>query len=60
MSKTNAQRQRDYRKRHLKDFGDECDMLERIDMLVSYRAKQTLKRLATRSGTTQRARAANH
>lgn len=55
MRKSNAQRQRDYRERHLRDIGDEHDMLERINLMVSYTAKQSLKRLANYSGITQRA-----
>jgi len=55
MRKSNAQRQRDYRERHLRDIGDEHDMLERINLMVSYTAKQSLKRLASYSGITQRA-----
>ena len=55
MSKSNAQRQRDYRERHLKGLGEEYDMLERINLLVSHTAKTSLKRLASYAGTTQRA-----
>jgi hypothetical protein len=55
MSKSNAQRQRDYRERHLKGLGDEHDMLERINLMVSYSAKQSLQRLASCSGITQKA-----
>ena len=55
MSKSNAQRQRDYRERHLKSLGEEYDMLERINLMVSYSAKQSLQRLARYSGITQRA-----
>ena len=55
MSKSNAQRQRDYRGRHLKGLGEEHDMLERINLMVSYASKHSLKRLASYAGTTQRA-----
>jgi hypothetical protein len=55
MSKSNAQRQRDYRERHLKGLGEEYDMLDRINLMVSHTAKTSLKRLANYSSTTQRA-----
>ena len=55
MSKSNAQRQRDYRARHLKGLSEEHAMLERINLMVSYAAKHRLKRLASCTGTTQRA-----
>jgi len=54
MPKTNAQRQREYRQRHLKDVSDDGVMLERINMMVDYRTRTQLKRLASCYGVTQR------
>ncbi len=54
MRKTNAQRQRNYRDRHLKQTGEEHEMLERINQMVSLSAKDSLKRLASYYGVTQR------
>jgi hypothetical protein len=34
MRKSNAQRQRNYRDRHLKQTGEEHEMLERINQMV--------------------------
>jgi hypothetical protein len=54
MRKSNAQRQRAYRDRHLM-FTDEPDeLLERINQMVSLPAKNALKRLAFYYGVTQR------
>ena len=50
--KTNAQRQADYRTRHLKD---ENAQLERLSLLVDLHAKRALERLACCYGVTQRA-----
>jgi len=55
MKKSNAQRQRNYRDRHLKQIGEEQEMLERINQMVSLSAKNSLKRLASCYGVTQRA-----
>jgi hypothetical protein len=55
MRKSNAQRQRAYRDRHLKLADEPDDMLERINQMVSLPAKNTLKRLASYYGVTQRA-----
>ncbi|MBK1736288.1 hypothetical protein CKO15_13665 [Halorhodospira abdelmalekii] len=55
MLKTNAQRQRAYRQRHLKEFDDDVEMLERINMMAHHGAKTGLKRLAHYYGVTQRA-----
>lgn len=55
MTQTNAQRQQNYRQRHLKATGDDHESLERINMLVHFRAKGNLKRLACHYGVTQRA-----
>ena len=55
MRKSNAQRQRAYRDRHLKLADEPDDMLERINQMVSLHAKNTLKRLASYYGVTQRA-----
>ncbi len=55
MKKSNAQRQRHYRDRHLKQIGEEHQMLERINQMVSLSAKISLKRLASCYGVTQRA-----
>ena len=54
MGKSNAQRQRNYRDRHLKQTGEEHEMLERINQMVSLSAKNSLKRLASCYGVTQR------
>lgn len=50
--KSNAQRQADYRARHLKD---ENAQLERLSLLVDLHAKRALERLAGCYGVTQRA-----
>ena len=55
MRKSNAQRQRAYRDRHLKLTDAPDDMLERINQMVSLPAKNALKRLASYYGVTQRA-----
>ncbi len=55
MRKSNAQRQRAYRDRHLKLTDAPDDMLERINQMVSLPAKNALKRLAAYYGVTQRA-----
>ena len=55
MRKSNAQRQRNYRDRHLKQAGEEHEMLERINQMVSLSAKNSLRRLASYYGVTQRA-----
>ncbi len=55
MRKSNAQRQRNYRDRHLKQAGEKHEMLERINQMVSLCAKSSLKRLASYYGVTQRA-----
>ena len=55
MTKSNAQRQRNYRDRHLKQTGEEYEMLERINQMISHSAKSGLKRLASYYGVTQRA-----
>ena len=54
MSKSNVQRQRNYRDRHLKQTGEEYEMLERINQMISLSAKNSLKRLASYYGVTQR------
>ena len=54
MRKSNAQRQRAYRDRHLKLTDEPDDLLERINQMVSLHAKNTLKRLASYYGVTQR------
>ncbi len=54
MRKSNAQRQHDYRARHLKHSGEKHEMLERINQMVSLSAKNSLKRLASYYGVTQR------
>ena len=53
MKKSNAQRQRAYRDRHLKLTDELDDMLERINQMVSLPAKTALKRLASYYGVTQ-------
>lgn len=50
--RSNAQRQADYRVRHLKD---ENSQLERLSLLVDLHAKRALERLASCYGVTQRA-----
>ncbi len=54
MRTSNAQRQRNYRDRHLKQTGEQHEMLERINQMVSLVAKASLKRLASYYGVTQR------
>lgn len=54
MRKSNAQRQRDYRDRHLNQTQEEHQILERINHMVSLAAKNSLKRLASCYGVTQR------
>ena len=49
--KSNAQRQADYRVRHLKDVNGQ---LERLSLLVDLHAKRALERLASCYGVTQR------
>ena len=51
MTKCNAQRQADYRRRHLHDPDG---TLERINALVSLQAKRQLERLASYYGITKR------
>ena len=51
MIKSNAQRQKEYRQRHLKDVEGEGAM---IKTMVNLRAKDALKRLAVCYGVTQR------
>jgi hypothetical protein len=55
MKQSNAQRQRNYRDRHLKQTGEKHEMLERINHMVSFSTKDSLKRLASCYGVTQRA-----
>jgi hypothetical protein len=55
MRKSNAQRQRAFRDRHLKLTDESDDLLERINQMVSLPAKNALKRLASYYGVTQRA-----
>jgi len=55
MRKSNDQRQRAYRDRHLKSTDESDDLLERINQMVSLPAKNALKRLASYYGVTQRA-----
>lgn len=50
--RSNAQRQADYRARHLKD---ENAQLERLSLLVELHVKRALERLASCYGVTQRA-----
>jgi hypothetical protein len=52
MGKSGAQRQAEYRQRHLKD---ETGTLERLSLLVQVSAKRQLERLAYCDGVTQRA-----
>jgi hypothetical protein len=54
MRKSNAQRQRTYRDRHLKLTDESDELLERINQMVSLPAKNALKRLASYYGVTQR------
>ena len=51
MSKSNAERQAEYRRRHLRDPEGER---ERINALVSLQAKRQLERLASYYGVTKR------
>jgi hypothetical protein len=44
MAKSNAQRQSDYRVRHLKDLDGQA---ERLNLLVNLHAKRALERLAS-------------
>ncbi len=55
MRKSNAQRQRAYRDRHLKLTDESDNLLERINQMVSLPTKNALKRLASYYGVTQRA-----
>ena len=55
MKQSNAQRQRNYRDRHLKQTGEAYEMLERINQMVSFSTKDSLNRLAFCYGVTQRA-----
>ena len=55
MRKSNAERQRAYRDRHLTLTDEPNELLERINQMVSLHAKNTLKRLASYYGVTQRA-----
>jgi hypothetical protein len=52
MAKSNAERQREYRARHLQDAEGTG---ERINAVVSLSAKRSLERLASCYGVTQRA-----
>ena len=49
--RSNAQRQADYRRRHLKDIDGQ---LERLSLLVDLHAKRALERLASCYGVTQK------
>lgn len=49
--RSNAQRQADYRRRHLKDMNGR---LERLSLLVDLHAKRALERLASCYGVTQK------
>ena len=51
MAKSNAQRQSDYRARHLKDLDGQA---ERLNLLVNLHAKRALERLAACYAVTQR------
>ncbi|WP_291997085.1 hypothetical protein [Candidatus Accumulibacter sp. ACC012] len=51
MAKSNAQRQSDYRVRHLKDVDGQA---ERLNLLVNLHAKRALERLAACYAVTQR------
>jgi len=55
MRKSNAERQRAYRDRHLMLTDESDELLERINQMVSLPAKNALKRLASYYGVTQRA-----
>src|SRR3712207_2935692 len=57
MSKSNAERQAEYRRRHLHDPEGK---LERINVLVSLQAKRQLERLASYYGATKRERSEEH
>lgn len=52
MAKTNAQRQEEYRERHLKGVDGRG---ERLNLVVDLHAKRALERLAVCYGVTQRA-----
>lgn len=52
MVRTNAERQRAYRQRHLKDLDGAA---ERLSTFVSVNAKRALERMAHHHSTTQRA-----
>jgi hypothetical protein len=52
MAKTAAERQREYRQRHLKDVDGK---LERLNLLIDVAAKARLDRLASHYGVTKRA-----
>ena len=52
MAKSNAQRQADYRERHLKDIDGTG---ERLNLIVDLHAKRALERLAACYAVTQRA-----
>lgn len=54
MRKSNAERQRAYRDRHLKLADEPDELLERVNQMVSLPAKNALKRLASYYGVTQR------
>ncbi len=49
--RSNAQRQADYRRRHLKDKDSQ---LERLSLLIDLHAKRALERLASCYGVTQK------
>ncbi len=49
--KNNAKRQADYRRRHLKDIDGQ---LERLNLMVDFRVKLALERLASCYGVTQK------
>ena len=51
MGKSAAQRQREYRQRHLKD---EDGQLERLDLILDQQAKRQLERLSACYGIAQR------
>ncbi len=51
MAMTNAERQRRYRERHLRELDGQC---KRIHLLVSLHAKRALERLASFHGVSQR------
>lgn len=52
MAKTNAQRQSEYRQRHLKDENGHRD---RLNIVLDFHAKRALERPAFRYGVTQQA-----